>query len=54
MKRWIEGDLNNAFHNPPASGSISKIPYADVCRAQKTSNMNQRLFKCKTTNYKRS
>ena len=49
MKRWIEGDLNNAFHTPPASGSIGKIIYTDVYIAQKTSNMNQRLFKCKTT-----
>ena len=49
MKKWIEEDWNNVFHNPPTPGSSGKILYADVHKAQQTPDVKQWLHKCKTT-----
>ena len=52
MKSWIRQDWKNIFHNPFTSRSSDKIQYADVHRAQKTSDVNQSLHKCKSTQIK--
>ena len=44
MKKLVEVDWNNIFHNPPTPGSSGKIHYADVHRAHQTPD-----DKCKTT-----
>ena len=48
MKRWVEEDWNNIFHNPLTPGSYGKILYADVHRAQKTLDVKHWLNKCRT------
>ena len=52
MKSWIRQDWKNIFHNPFTSLSSDKTQYADVHRAQKTSDVNQSLHKCKSTQIK--
>ena len=49
MKSWIRQDWKNIFHNPLTSRSSDKTQYADVHIAQKTSDVNQWLHKCKST-----
>ena len=49
MKKWIDKDWYNTFHNPSTSGSSGKIPHADVRRAQQKPDVKQWLQKCKTT-----
>ena len=47
MKKWVEEDWNDIFHNPPTPGSSGKILYADVHRAQQTLDVKHWLHKCK-------
>lgn len=49
MKKWIDKDWYNIFHDPSTSGSSGKIPHADKRRAQQKPDVKQWLQKCKTT-----
>ena len=49
MKKWIQEDWNNIFHNSPPPRSSGKILYADMHRAQQTPDLNCWLHKCRTT-----
>ena len=49
MKKWVEEDWNNIFHNPAIPGSSDKIPFTSMHRAQQTPDAMQWLHKCKAT-----
>ena len=49
MKKWVEEDWNNVFHNPPTPASSSKILYADKYRDQQTPDVKCWPNRCKTT-----
>ena len=48
MKKWVEEDWNDIFHNPPTPGSSGKILYVDVHRTLQTTHVKHWLHKCKT------
>ena len=49
MKKGVEEDWNNIFHNPPTSWFSNKILYADVHRAQQIAYVKHWLHKCEAT-----
>ena len=49
IKKWVEEDWNNIFHNPSTPGSSGKMFHANMYRLQQTPDEKHWLHKCKLT-----